>query len=199
MSADDDYVRIAKNAFRDIQCRFPGLQFVENPSVPVELNVDVPVQAGVAYPINLNLQNRDELHFNVGHFWLAWFPCSNEKRVSEFIDAVTGFLAGRHRILEHYRGRRCVKAELQREESDGKWSTFGTSSHLSLPLPWRKKYRVLIKRPQAIQDIDKPNNGVDRRANARSSTPQRRAAKPRSEMVCQAGNRRIYRGEGFSN
>jgi hypothetical protein len=149
MGADDDYVQIAKGAFREVQSRFPGLQLIEDPSAPVELNVVIPIQPGIVYPINLNLQNRSELHFSVRHFWLEWFPCSNEDRVSEFIDAVSGFLSGRYRILEHYRGPRCVKAELQREEPEGQWSTFGTCSRLSLPLPWRKRYRVLINRPQA--------------------------------------------------
>jgi hypothetical protein len=161
MSADEEYLRIAKEAFREIQSRFPGLRLVEDSSVPVELNVDIPVQAGVIYPINLNLQNRDELHFSVGHFWLEWFPCSSEEKVCAFIDAVSGFLAGRYRILEHYRGRRCVKAELQKEEPEGQWSTFGTYSRLSIPLPWRKQYRVLINLPQAEASKVKPNEGIE--------------------------------------
>jgi hypothetical protein len=161
MSADDEYLRIAKDAFREIQSRFPAVQMVEDPAAPVELSVEIPVQLGVIYPVNLNLQNRDELHFSVGHFWLEWFPCSNDERVDEFVDAVSGFLAGRYRILEHFRGRMCVKAELQREESVGQWSTFGTSVHCSLPLPWRKQYRVLINRPLVEQNRGKPNEGFE--------------------------------------
>lgn len=144
MSEPSDSLRIAKEAFGDIQARFPGLQMIEDHSAPVELSVNIPVQPGVLYPINLNLQNRDELHFSVGNFWLAWFPCANTERVAAFVDAVSGFLAGRYRILEHYRGRRCVKAELQKQENDGRWSTFGTRSRLSLPGPWQQRYVVLI-------------------------------------------------------
>jgi hypothetical protein len=161
MNADDDNLRIARDAFREIQSRFPGLQLIEDPSLPMELNATIPVQAGVVYPINVTLQNRDELHFSVGHFWLEWFPCSNEERASAFIDAVSGFLAGRHRILEHYRGRRCVMAELQKEEPGEQWATFGTCSRLSLPLPWRKRYRVLINRAHATEIEGTPDNGLE--------------------------------------
>jgi hypothetical protein len=158
MNSKDDYLQIARKAFREIQSRFLGLQLVEDPSVSVELNVNIPVQAGVIYPINLNLQNRDELHFSVGHFRLKWFPCSNEEALSAYIDTVSGFLAGRYRILEHYRGRRCVKAELQKEGPEGQWSTFGTYSRPSIPLPWRKRYRVLINQPQIEAHQTKPDD-----------------------------------------
>ncbi|MCA6590422.1 MAG: hypothetical protein IM522_14535 [Pseudanabaena sp. M109S1SP1A06QC] len=42
-------------------------------------------------------------------------------------------------MLEHYRGNRCVKAELQAPAA-ADWETIGTTSHLSLPIPWGKTF-----------------------------------------------------------
>jgi hypothetical protein len=90
----------------------------------------------------LALQNNDELHFSVEHFWLEWYPCTKPSRVSEYIAAVIGFLSGEYRVLEHYRGKRCVKAELQ-APSDGGWQTIGTWSNLLSFLPMRQSFRAV--------------------------------------------------------
>jgi hypothetical protein len=128
-------LHIARDAFAEIAARFPWLQQIEGRDVPVELSVTIPVQPGIKQEIRLCLQNHDELHFSVGHFCLEWFPCTDPKRVSEYVDAVCGFVVGESRIMEQYRGNRCVKAQLQ-APYQGKWNTIGTWTRLSLPFPW---------------------------------------------------------------
>jgi len=108
----------------------------------VDLNMDIPRQTGLNFDVNLNLQNIDELHLSAGHFWLEWFPCTDGGIVSAFREAVCGVLSGEFRILEHYRGKRAIKAELQRPSGQG-WQTIGTWSTWSLPIPWRVTTREL--------------------------------------------------------
>jgi len=142
--SDEGCLKIAEEAFQRISERFPSLVMKRTPSVPVELSVDIPAQPGLKYAVNLNLQNRDELHFSVGNFWLEWFPCTELSKVEAYIDAVSGFLAGRYRVLEYYRGNKCVKAELQAPSPGGGWETKGTSVHLRFPFPLRKQLKELI-------------------------------------------------------
>lgn len=140
--SDVDTLEIAKAALARICEAFPAIEVVTDASAPVELSVDIPAQAGLKHGINLNLQNIDELHFSVGSFWLEWFPCTDSAKVEAFVNAVVGFISGRLRVLEHYRGSRCVKAELQ-EPGEGGWKTIGVWSKLHLPLPWRTKEKVI--------------------------------------------------------
>jgi hypothetical protein len=116
---------VAREAISAIANRFPSLRMIEEPEAPNELSIRLPVQPGLNHEVWLAFQNNDELHFSVGHFWLEWFPCSKPSRVSEYIAAVTGFLSGDYRILEHYLGKRCIRAELQAPTSRG-WQTIGT-------------------------------------------------------------------------
>lgn len=131
---------IARKAIAKIATRFPSLTMIEEPNVPVELSIRLPVQPGLNYEVWLALQNNDELHFSVGNFWLEWFPCTESSRVKEYISAVTGFLSSQYRVLEHYRGKHCVKAELQ-APSGGDWKTVGTWSNLLSFLPLRSSLR----------------------------------------------------------
>ena len=120
----------------DVQNAFPHLKMRLASDHPhVDLNLDIPQQSGLKFNVNINLQG-DELHLSAGHFWLEWFPCSDAGVVETFREAVRGLLSGEFRILEYYRGRRAIKAELQRPSGDG-WKTIGTWSALSLPVPWR--------------------------------------------------------------
>ena len=59
---------------------------------------------------------------------------------------VAGYISGKYRIYEHYRGKRCVKSELQMPEN-GTWETIGTgNSSPGFPVPWRKTYNELCNR-----------------------------------------------------
>jgi hypothetical protein len=136
-------IRIAEDAFQRIGNLLPSLEVKKNVSDPVELSIDIPVQPGLKYAVNLNLQNRDELHFSVGNFWLEWFPCTDPSRVEAYIDAVSGFLSGRYRILEYYRGKKCTKAELQKPLKSGDWTTIGKTYHWGLSLSLQKSEKEI--------------------------------------------------------
>lgn len=134
---------IAKQAFSEITRQFPHLTVRENKDHPVELSLTIPEQDGLKHEVWLGFQNADELHFSVGHFWLEWFPCTESEKVRSFVDAVSGFLHGQYRVLEHHRGTNCIKAELQRPSSDG-WETIGTWSRLHLPSFQKVAFKVVI-------------------------------------------------------
>ena len=119
-----------------IRSTFPHLEMrLECNHPDVDLKLDIPRQHGMKFDVNVNLQD-DELHLSAGHFWLEWFPCSDAAVVEAFRKAVHGLLSGELRILEYYRGKRAIKAELQRPYRGG-WETMGTWSRPSLPFPWR--------------------------------------------------------------
>ena len=102
----------------------------------------MPAQEGLKYPVWLGLQNRDELHFRVGHFWLEWFPCTNPKKLNAYVDAVCGFLSGQYRVLEYVRDGQCYKARLQAPRPEG-WVTLGGWTRLHLPVLWGREQRVI--------------------------------------------------------
>lgn len=137
-----DTEKIARQAFADIAVRFPQLQMIEDEGVPVELSITIPQQLGLKQKVWLALQNSDELHFSVGNFWLEWFPCTDPAKVQSYVDSVSGYLSGSYRVLEHYRGSRCVKAELQ-QPNNGGWLTIGTWSLLWFPFPWNKTFKEI--------------------------------------------------------
>ena len=112
----------------------------------LELVMDIPSQRGLSLDIHLNLQNEDELHLSVGSFWNSWFPCTKTEIVELYIDAITGLISGRFRILEHLRGKRAVRAELQVFES-GHWET--VSNWSTWALPWPQKSFSVIKNESA--------------------------------------------------
>ena len=133
---------IARRVFAEIAKRFPSLQMVENHGEPIEISITMPLQPGPSHKVWLCLQNRDELGFKAGHFYCEWFPCTRSDRVDKYLDAVVGFLSGRYRILEHYRGSRCYRAMLQRPEGDS-WRTVANWATIWIPLSFRKTVREL--------------------------------------------------------
>jgi len=135
-----DTLRIAEQAFEEIAARFPHLHMVRDEEAEVELIIRLPVQPGLRQQVSLYLANNDELNMVVDHFWLEWFPCTDPTKVKAYIEAVSGYLSGRYRILEHYRGKKCVKAELQAPSATG-WETISTSSTIRLPIPWKKTFK----------------------------------------------------------
>lgn len=140
---DDACLKIAEEAFERIRKQLPSLEMKKNLSDSVELSIDIPVQPGSKYAVNLNLQNRDELHFSVENFWLEWFPCTDPSKVETYIDAVSGFLSGRYRILERYRGKKCTKAELQTPLEGGVWKTIGTTYHWGISFSRRRSEKEI--------------------------------------------------------
>jgi hypothetical protein len=143
MSSSDNALEIAKRTFSDIQGRFPHLHSSVQEGGPVELSVTLPIQPGLKYQVNLNLQS-DELHLSVSNFDLEWFPCTKPDRVDDFIASVSGFLSGDYRIVEHYRSSKCLKAELQAPKDNG-WKTIGVWATPGILLPWLKTNPVIVR------------------------------------------------------
>lgn len=137
-----DTEAIARGVFAEIAKRFPSLKMTENPDHPVEISITMPIQPGLAHEVWLCLQNHDELGFSAGHFYIEFFPCTKSNRVEQYLDAVVGFLSGKYRILEYYRGTRCYKAKLQKPEGDS-WRTIATWATIWIPLSFKKTMKEL--------------------------------------------------------
>jgi hypothetical protein len=139
--------KIARKGFAEIASRFPNLRMTEDQGKPVEISITLPVQPGLRQRVWLCLQNKDELHFQVGHFWLEWFPCSNPSKVQNYVESVSGYLSGQYRVIEHYRGRMCVRATLEAPTESG-WKTVGTYSRAFWSLiPWKESLVELSNSP----------------------------------------------------
>ena len=142
MSPPDTEV-IARSVFAEIAKRFPSLQMIENQDDPVEISITMPIQPGLSHKVWLCLQNGDELGFQAGHFYCEWFPCTKSNRVDGYLDAVIGFLSGKYRILEHYKGTRCYRAQLQKPEGDSWLTVANWSRGIWIPLFFNKTVKQL--------------------------------------------------------
>jgi hypothetical protein len=122
-------------AFRRIQKARPDLAMsLDLEPEHVDLTLDIPAQAGLSFPLHLNLQNIDELYLCAGGFVLSWFPCTDASRLEAYVDSVIHVLSGTYRILEYRRGNRVVRADLQ-APGDGGWRRIGRYEGFNL-LPW---------------------------------------------------------------
>jgi hypothetical protein len=146
---NDENRDVAVQLFRKLQSRFPNLSMhLDLDPDHVEVSLDIPKQNGLLFDISLNLQNSDELHLNAGALWQEWFPCSDETISQQYFEAITGLLSGSNRILQHCRGRKVVKAELQ-QPNGSRWETIATWSCLHLPVPFMMKMTELRNAQQA--------------------------------------------------
>jgi hypothetical protein len=139
----EEFMRVVET----IRARFPSLRtelVAQHPHVQASL--EMPAQQGLAFSVSINLQNCDELHFNVGSFWCEWFPCLEREICDRFVEAVCGFVSGAYRIVEHRRGGVALKAELQRPEGGG-WQRVATWSRPHLPVSWGMSTRILQNVP----------------------------------------------------
>ena len=122
-------------AFGRIQQARPDLQMsLDLEPHELDLTLDIPVQAGLAFPVHLNLQNIDELHLSAGELWLSWFPCDDSRRLDSYVESVVHLLNGTYRILQYRRGSRVVRADLQGPGNNG-WQRLGRHEGFSL-FPW---------------------------------------------------------------
>ncbi|MBV6425112.1 MAG: hypothetical protein NAOJABEB_02926 [Steroidobacteraceae bacterium] len=137
-----DTEAIARAAFGQIQQRFPALRMVEEQNPHVEISITLPIQPGLEQQVWLCLQNNDELHFSVGHFWCEWFPCTMPEKVESYVAAVCGYVSGEYRIIEGRRFGRCIRAKLQRP-CGGSWETIASWSRLHIPVPWLVRWAEL--------------------------------------------------------
>jgi len=128
-----------------IRTAFPTLRIDMRGETPyVHAAAEVPVQPGLKFKLSLNLQNRDELHLNVGrHFWVEWFPVDRQDVFDRCVEAAIGLIAGDYRILELTAFGRVVKARLERSTASGGWVTLATWSNLGGLIPWPTGQNVL--------------------------------------------------------
>ena len=139
---------ITLSTFEKLRAAFPVLSInLDLRPTHVDLAMDIPAQPGLSFNVYLDLQNLDVLHLEASAFWCEWFPCTNPKKVDKYLEAVSGLLSGEFRILEHWRGRRPVRAQLQRP-SRGGWENVASWTDVSAIMPWpRKTLKVLHNRP----------------------------------------------------
>jgi len=150
----DDLKGAAVRLIEDIQAAFPALRMrVDSEDRNVDVSVEIPSQAGLDFRVNLNLQNRDELHLSAGDaFWCSWFPSSDSAVVQHYRNAVTGLLSGRHRIVEYRHWRLTIGADLQ-EPTAGGWKTIAKSRRGLWPVRWGARRRV-------VQNVGTVQQGV---------------------------------------
>jgi hypothetical protein len=86
--------------------------------------------------VNINLQNCDELHLSVSRFWVEWFACGKQQVFDSFVEAVTGIISGRVRILESYVLGNAAAARLQLPTEHGNWKTSAAWSNCWAVVPW---------------------------------------------------------------
>ena len=124
---------VAREIFESLRREFPKLamEIIESPE-HTDIEMRLPAQTGLNYEVCLNLQNTDELQFNVDDFWAEWFPCTAPKIAESFHRAVSGFLAGEYRIEIYSRKGRPYKRLLQAPNL-GSWETVYTPSSLHWP------------------------------------------------------------------
>ena len=138
-------LEIALSAFETLRSRFPGLSMNLNLHHPqVDAAMDIPTQPGLSFKVHLDLQNLDELHLSASALWCSWFPCTDPKKVERYIEAVSGLLSGEFRILEHWRGRRWVKVQLQRPDGSD-WKTVTGCVNPSVLVPWPRKILNVVR------------------------------------------------------
>jgi hypothetical protein len=136
---------IALSTFERIRATFPALEMnLDLLHAHLDVAMVIPAQPGLSFKVHLNLQNRDELHLSASTFWCEWFPCTNPKTVESYFEAVSGLLSGEFRILEHWRGKRPVKAQLQRPSGDD-WENVATSGGISAIVLWPKKALKIVQ------------------------------------------------------
>lgn len=140
-------IGIFEDLVRRLQAEFPHLEGTyTDPSPAVDRAYEMHVQPGLTASVHLNLQNEDELHLNISpHFWCEWFSCERAEVVEDYHDAVAGFLSGRYRVVDFYRGQGCYKSQLQAMDGD-RWKATARSIHLGAGgWPWQKRRQEVIQ------------------------------------------------------
>jgi hypothetical protein len=140
-------LKIFEDVISRLQADFPQLQgSYTDPSPVVDRAYEMQVQPGLTARVHLNLQDEDELHLGIGlHFWCEWFPCARAEVVADYFDAVAGFLYGRYRVVDFYRGPGCYKSQLQ--GTDGaRMEVIANSIHLGAGgWHWMKRRQEVIQ------------------------------------------------------
>ncbi len=122
-----------------IRAQFPNLTMkLELESKQIDLMLEVPMQDNLQFDVCVYLSG-DELYLDAGkRFHVSWFPCDKQEKINHFQQAVVGLMSGNYRVVEYYRGKCYLKAQLQRPEGE-EWKGVATNfSVLDFPMftPW---------------------------------------------------------------
>jgi hypothetical protein len=139
-------VEIDRNhqALEELRASFPDLTCDVSFDHPeLDAVAEFPPQPGLSFEVSINLQNLDELHLNAGELWTSWFPCGDEEVFRAFIDAVSGVLSGRYRVVQEFVFGISTGAELQRPAGNA-WETItGNTTMFPALIPWWRERTVL--------------------------------------------------------
>jgi len=124
---------IATAVFDEIRDSVTDLATRRSESADREPELEIPEQPGLRFDVTLYLYG-DVLNLCAGEFWGEWFPCSDPEVVLRYVEAVSGLLAGRFRIVQHLRKGQLVKAFLQRPSGAG-WQNV-SRYYRGFSLPW---------------------------------------------------------------
>jgi len=137
-----------RRAVDGVRRAFPSLRIhvqVDEGNPFVEASASLPPQPGLEFGVGFSLQSRDELHLNVGttNLRVEWFPCTEPAVVDTFVDAVSGILSGRYRIVERSIGDHVVSVQLQRPLAPDRWARVATWSTLGSLIPWPRNQTIV--------------------------------------------------------
>ena len=137
-------VAVFNDALRAIKTSFPWLAVNELSDHPqLEAFAELPIQPGLSLPIQINLQNNDELHLVVSNLWVEWFPCTNAIKRDAFIRAVIGLVIGELEIEETYILGRPAMATLRARLNTNGHSYLARWSNLLTLLPLPRSRRIV--------------------------------------------------------
>jgi hypothetical protein len=135
------------DAVAALRREFPNLIVEVTHSHPhVDASADFPVQPGLQFEVAVSLQNGDELHLACSQLWVEWFPCSRQEVFEGFLEAASGILSGRCRIVESYVLSRPASARLEAPGEDGRWRTLAKWSSLWAFVPWLRRQRIVCNK-----------------------------------------------------
>jgi hypothetical protein len=138
-------IQDASEVFNHIRAALPHLRiepYLANGNV--DAGIEVPVQGQLRFVVYLYLTG-DELNLTAGKgFWLEWFPATDPQVIAEYREVAVGLLSGEYRVVEHLRGNRLVKGQLQRPDGRG-WQTVGTWRDLRSWRPWGAKVTNVLQ------------------------------------------------------
>lgn len=137
-------VAVFHDALSSLRTRFPWLVVNEVENHPqVEAFAEIPVQPGLSIPIQINLQNTDELHLVASNLWVEWFPCTDQIKRDRFLQAVAGLVSGDLEIEESFVLGKPATAALKFRGAGGEKKHLARWSNLRVLLPLPRSRRVV--------------------------------------------------------
>jgi hypothetical protein len=132
---ENQYSKIAKKIFSEIQEKNPEILMVFYDDPNYDLSIDIPVQDNMMFEL-FCYQDFDTLGLQAGNVTCEFFPITEDEIMEEYINAVSGLLKGSYRIVSFSKAHLFYKSILQKETKNG-WKTVFTD-HNRMIWPWTK-------------------------------------------------------------